>query len=316
MSSPFQRRTLKRGGCMSRLVSFSFRPTLAWAVISFLLLGLAVAGCSGGGSTPVTPTSIRLSQTTMSLTYGDVQGVSAQVLDNNGNVMSNQQFVWTSSNSNIASLTATGGTCGDPLNSTATTCVCGGTWSTDFITCSAPTQPGSATITVTSNGLTATLPALVHAAVARVSVSPNNVDCLSAKGTQQMTAIAYDSQGNDITNTVAVDASSFTWSSSDATVVAVDTKGLATAVNPGRTRVYASIAGTSSAPANFTTCPVVSVTLAAGTANTFSIAQAATQQLTPTVTDSNGNTVTITSGRLLYSSSYGQAISVDNSGLA
>jgi hypothetical protein len=142
------------------------------------------------------------------------------------------------------------------------------------------------------------------------------VDCLSAKGTQQMTATAFDGQGNDITNTVAVDASSFTWSSSDSTVVTLDTKGLATAVNPGRTRIYASIAGTSSAPASFTTCPVVSLTLAAGSANTFSIAQAATQQLTPTATDSNGNTVTITSGRLLYSSSYGQAISVGSSGLA
>ena len=301
---------------MSQLDSSSLRPKLGWAVISFLLLGILVAGCGGGGSAPVTPTSITLTPTTVSLKYGDVMAVLAQVLDNNGNVMSNQKFTWTSGNSNIASVTATGGTCGDTLNTTATTCVCAGTWSTDLITCSAPSGPGSTTITVTSGSLTATLPALVHAPVARVSVSPNNVDCLSAKGTQQMTAAAFDAQGNDITNTVAVDASSFSWSSSDGTVVLVDTKGLATAVNPGRTRIYASIAGTSSAPANFTTCPVVSLTLAAGTANTFSIAQAATQQLTPTATDSTGNTVTITSGRILYSSSYGQAISVASSGLA
>ncbi|MGZ4789378.1 MAG: Ig-like domain-containing protein [Terriglobales bacterium] len=301
---------------MSQLDLSSFRPKLVWAVISFLFLGLLIAGCSGGGSSTVTPTSISLSPTTVSLKYGDVAAVSAQVLDNNGNVMTNQKFTWSSSNSSVASVTATGGTCGDPLNSTATTCVCGGTWSTDLINCTGPTQPGQATITVTSGSLSATLPALVHAPVARVAVSPNNVDCLSAKGTQQLTATAYDAQGTDITNTVAIDASSFNWSSSDATVVSVDTKGLATAVNPGRARLYASIAGTSSAPANFTTCPVVSVTLAAGTGTTFSIAQAATQQLTPTVTDSNGNTITITSGRLLYSSSYGQALSVDSTGLA
>jgi len=301
---------------MRQLVSSLSSRQTVWAVFSSLFLGLLVAGC-GHSKTPVTPTSISLTPaTSVSLKYGDVQPINAQVLDNNGNVMTGQTFVWTSNNSSIASVTATGGTCGDTLNTTATTCVCAGSWSTDLVKCTGPTQPGSTTITVTSAGLSASLTALVHAPVARVSVSPNNVDCLSAKGTQQLTATAFDAQGNDITSTVAVDNSSFTWSSSDSTVVAIDTKGLATAVNPGRTRMYASIAGTSSAPANFTTCPVVSVTLAAGSGSTFSIAQAATQQLTPTVTDSNGNTITITSGRLLYSSSYGQALSVDSTGLA
>ena len=241
--------------------------------------------------------------------------------------MTNQTFVWSSNNTNIATVTATGVSCGGgAVIPTSSTCICGGTWSSDFIQCKAPPpatpggppQAGTATITVTSGSLSATLTALVHPQVARVAVSPSNVDCLSAKGTQQLTATAYDAQNNDITSAVAVDASSFSWTSSDATVVGIDTKGLATAVNPGRSRVYATIAGTSSAPASFTTCPVVSVSLAlsSGSGNSFSIAQAATQQLTPTATDSNGNVVTITSGRLLYSSTYGEAISVASTGLA
>src|ERR1700757_4746421 len=193
---------------MRQWVSSSFKAQTALAAISFLLLGLGIAGC-GSSSTPVTPTSITITPTSsVSLKFGDVQAVTAQVIDNNGNVMTNQKFVWTSNNSNIATVTATGGSCGDTLNTTATSCLCGGTWSSDFIYCTAPPpltpggppQAGTATITVTSDGLSATLTVLVHSTVARVSVTPTNVDCLSAKGTQQLTAKAFDGQGNDITS--------------------------------------------------------------------------------------------------------------------
>jgi len=310
---------------MRQLVSSLFKPQTGCAVLTFLVLGLTIAGCHGGSS-PVIPTSISISPaTSVSLKFGDVTELSAQVLDNNGNVMSNQHFVWTTSNSSIATVTGTGGECGDTTNSTSTSCICAGSWSSDFITCQnpppltpgGPPQSGTATITVTADGLSTSISALVHAPVARVTVTPANVDCLSATGTQQLTAAAFDGSGNNITNLVAIDASSFSWISSDGTVVSIDTKGLATAVNPGRARVYAAIAGTSSAPSNFTTCPVVSLTLAVsgGTNNTFSIAQAATQQLTTTAVDSNGNTITITSGRVLYGSSYPQALLSDSTGL-
>lgn len=311
---------------MRQLVSSSFRSQSLWALTSFLFLGLVIAGC--GHKTTTVPTTISITPaTSVSLQFGQVQELSAQVTDNNGNVLTDTTFVWTSSNSNIATVTATGGECGDTTNSTSTSCICAGTWSSNFITCQNPPpgagtngqpQSGTATITVTSSGLSATITVLVHPQVARVSVSPANVDCLSATGTQQLTPTAYDGQGNNITNLVAIDASSFSWSSSDGTVVSIDTNGLATAVNPGRAQVYAAIAGTSSPPASFTTCPVVSITLAVsgGSGNTFSIAQAATQQLTPTVIDSNNNTITITSGRLAYNANYSEAISVDDTGLA
>jgi trimeric autotransporter adhesin len=310
---------------MRQVVPSLFKRQAIWLFLSFTLLGLVAAGC-GHSSTPVTPTSITISPaSSVSMKFGDVQAISAQVIDNNGNAMTNQKFTWTSSNASLATVTATGGSCGDTLNTTATTCLCGGTWSSDFIYCTPPAsstpggapQAGTTTLTVNSDGLSASITVLVHSAVSRVTVAPINVDCLSATGTQQITAKAFDAQGNDITSTVAVDATSFNWSSSDATVVSLDNNGLATAVNPGRARVYASIAGTSSAPGTFTTCPVVSVALAlsSGSGNTFSIAQAATQQLTPTVVDSNGKTITVTSGRLTYSSSYGQALSPSSTGL-
>jgi hypothetical protein len=260
----------------------------------------------------------------VSLKFGDVTTLSAQVLDNNGNLMSGQTFVWTTNNTNIATVTSTGSSC-STVTTTDSSCICAGTWSSDFITCQnppaltpgGPPQSGTATITVTSDGLSASISALVHPAVSRVTVNPTSVDCLSAAGTQQLTPAAFDSAGNDITKLVAIDPSSFSWTSSDATVVFIDTKGLATAANPGLARVYASISGTSSAPASFITCPVVSITLAVsgGSGSTFSIAQAATQQLTPTVTDSHGNTVTVTSGRLLFNSSYPQALASDSTGL-
>ncbi len=285
-----------------------------------VVLGLTIAGC-GHSSTKSVPTTITLSPSgSVSLKYGEVQILTAQILDNNGSVMSNQKFVWTSSDTNLATLTATGGECGQTLNTSDNSCICAGTWSSDFIVCKPPVgsngQPlsGTATITVSADGLSTSITALVHAAVARVAVSPANVDCLSATTTQQLSATAYDASGNDITSQVATNAGSFNWQSFDPTVVSIDTAGLATAVNPGRTRIYASIAGTSSAPGSFTTCPVASISLG-GASNNFSIAQAATQQLTPTVIDTNNKTITITSGRLSYNSSVSNALRVDANGL-
>src|SRR3954453_19006658 len=157
--------------------------------------------------------------------------------------MTNQKFTWSSSNPAIASVTATGGNCGDSLNTTATSCLCAGSWSSDFLYCNVASgaKGGTATVPVTSNGLTATLPILVHQQIARVEVVPSNVDCLSSKGTQQMTAAAFDANGVDITSNVAVDQGSFNWISSDSTVVSLSTKGLASAANPGIARVYALI---------------------------------------------------------------------------
>jgi hypothetical protein len=309
---------------MRQLVSSLFQPKTGLAVLSLLFLGLAVAGC-GKGSANVVPTSISITpSSSISLKYGQVQTLTAQVLDNNGSVMTNQKFVWTSSNTNLATLTADGSQCSAGAATTDTSCICGGTWSSDFIICKQPVGPngqpqsGTATITVSSDGLSTSITALVHAGVARVSVSPSSVDCLSAAGSQQLTAKAYDANGNDITNEVAVAGSSFNWLSTDPTVVSIDTNGLATAVNPGRTNMYASIAGTSSAPASFTTCPVVSLSLAVsgGSDNSFSLAQASTQQLTATAIDSNNKTITITSGRLNYDSSVPNAVTVTTSGLA
>jgi len=305
----------KRGGCMRQLLALIWRPQAALVIISSLILGFFLAGCSGSSSKGIPTTIAILPAGSISLYYGEVQELTAQVLDNNGNVMTGQSFVWTSSNTSIASVSGTGGQCGDTTNSSSTSCICAGTWDSRFINCSAPPQFGTATITVSSGGISATITALVHAPVARVTVSPANVNCLSATGTQQLTATAFDGQGNDITNEVSIDATSFTWSTSDSTVVSINNSGLATAVNPGVARVYAAIGGTSSPPAGFTTCPVVSISLNAGGNSTFSVAQASTQQLTATTVDSHGNAVTVTSGRLTYNSSFANALTIDSTGL-
>lgn len=302
---------------MRQLFLTLLRPKAALILITIttVLLGFSLSGCSGGSAKAV-PTTISITPTaSISLAYGQVRELSAQVLDNNGNVMTGQNFVWTSSNPSVASVSGTGGQCGDTTNSTSTSCICAGTWDSRFINCTPPPQFGISTITVSSGGISATITALVHPGVARVGVSPASVNCLSANGTQQLTAAAFDSTGADITNEVAIDATSFTWSSSDSTIVSINTSGLATAVNSGVARVYAAIAGTSSPPASFTTCPVVSIALNAGGANSFSIAQAATQQLTVTTVDSKGNTVTVTSGRLTYNSSFANALTIDGTGL-
>lgn len=301
---------------MRRLLATIWRPQSGLIILSALFLGFFLSGCSSTNTQGI-PTTISITPAgSISLAYGQVRELTAQVLDNNGNVMTGQSFVWSSSNTSIASVSGTGGQCGDTTNSTSTSCICAGTWDSRYINCTAPTKFGMATITVSSGGISATMTALVHAPVARVTVSPASVNCLSATGTQQLTAFAYDGQGNDITSQVAIDATSFTWTSSDSTVVSISNTGLATAVNPGVARVYAAIGGTSSPPGSFTTCPVVSITLSTGsTGDTFSVAQTDTQQLTATTVDSNGKTITVTSGRLAYNSSVANALSVDTTGL-
>lgn len=107
-------------------------------------------------------------------------------------------------------------------------------------------KAGSCYITVTATNLngqpstvvpvTVIAPYIVPLPVVRVEVTPSSKD-LFQNETAQLTAKAYDIDGNQVTGKTPV------WTTAHAGVVTVNSSGLVTPVNPGETFVYASIDG-------------------------------------------------------------------------
>jgi hypothetical protein len=105
---------------------------------------------------------------------------------------------------------------------------------------------GSCYITVTATSIdgqpstivpvTVIAPYIVALPVVRVEVTPSSKD-LFQNETAQLTAKAYDIDGNQVTGKTPV------WTTADPGVVTVNSSGLVTPVNPGETFVYASIDG-------------------------------------------------------------------------
>lgn len=252
------------------------------AVLVFIALATAfMTACGGGGSSSSTSTtnSVVISPTTVSLNQTDVATFSAQVLDSSGAAVSNAKaVVYTSDTPGVASVNPTSGQ------------VCGGTWDATYVVCS-PGQIGTAKITATSGGLSATATVYVHKKVDRVVINTVASACKSMGQTLQLSATAY-SNGTDVSSTVGP----FNWRSSQTNVASVDSTGILTAQAPGATNLYASISNVTSTPVSFTTCAVQKINLhtSGATTTAFSVATTVTQQLTADVVDTAGNTISPT----------------------
>lgn len=274
------------------------QAVLILVVIAVLVL---CAGCGGGSNSAATsnaPASIQVSPTTLSLSQGDVLGVTATVLDANGAVAANASAVtFTTGNAAVATVTPTTGG------------VCGGVWDATFVVC-APGQIGTATITATSGSLTATVTVYVHKKVDRVVITTPTAVCKSVGQTLQLSASAF-SNGVDITSTVGP----FSWGSSVLGIATVDSNGLLTAVAPGAGTVFAAVTNVSSVPTVYTTCAVrsIHVHVASAADTSFTLGSiGATQQLAADVIDTAGNTITPT---LTWVSNGPGIVAVSSSGL-
>ena len=138
---------------------FSVVRVLA-ALVTAICLSL-LAGCGGSSTTTPIPSSIALSPTTVSLNEGDVTTISAIARDSSGNTIA-ADITFTSSNSNIATISSGGS-------------ICGGVWDSSFINCNATIGQagvGQVTITASSGGINATLTVYVHEKVDRVVINP------------------------------------------------------------------------------------------------------------------------------------------------
>ena len=143
--------------------------------------------------------------------------------------------------------------------------------------------PGTATITAASEGRTGSATVTVSPVpVANVTVSPSTVS-LTTGATQQITVTTSDASGNVLTGRTV------TWQSANTAVATVTQSGLITAVGPGSTTVTATSEGkTGTVSVTVTPPPVGSVTI---TPSTATVNVAFTTQLTATVRDVNGATV-------------------------
>lgn len=226
------------------------------------LLSLGLSGCGGGASSSgivtVPPATVELSPTAISLEKGAVAQLAVTIKDSKGNILVNPTPTFSSSNTSEVTV-STGGL------------LCAGTWDslTTPVVCTPAAGVGTSNLTASAGSINSNMVVVsVHNHVDNITLSPTSVSCKSQNDTQTFTATAF-SGGLDITSTVGT----FSWASTNITVVTLGTAGPSTspvltanqasmkAVNPGSASVVASVSGTNSLAASFTTCSPATISL-------------------------------------------------------
>jgi hypothetical protein len=283
------------------------------APLAFCLAAI-LSGCSSGSSTHVVsyavPANVALTPvTTASLDVGATLAFSAQA-ENNKDAAVTQPITYFSSNPAVVTVAASGIACAGSWDSISSPQVC------------TPGPVGTAQITASAQGVSSPPTTVyVHQHIDSIVINPLPVEsnptspCITKGQTFEYAAMAY-SGGADITTTVG----QFTWSTATASVVTLSTptnllrnQVQATAGNPGLSSTFASISGVNSAPFNFITCPVQSITLSVNgiSSNPIILTQGLSQTVRAVVTDSLGNI--ISAPPLTWSSSEPSLVAVTRS---
>jgi len=237
-------------------------------------------GKSGTATITVTPlpapvATVTVAPPSANVVVGSTEQLTATTTDSAGNVLSGRSVSWSSDAPAIATVNARNGLV-------------------------SAVSAGVATITATSEGKNGTSTITVSPVpVASLSVSPPSASVVVGN-TQQLNAVTKDSTGTVLTGRAV------TWSSDNAAAT-VDANGLVTAVGVGTATITATSEGKSGTSViTVTSVPVASVTVAPATA---SVMAGATQQLTATTKDANGNVLT---GRAISWSSSNVAVATVN----
>ena len=202
-------------------------------------LNVAQAGISALSVTPAT----------LSIASGSTIQFAAHATDADGNALTGRAVAWSSSDSHIAAVTAGG-------------LVTGGV-------------AGTATITATSEGNTATATIVVAPGVLKnIAVVPGSIG-LAVGATQQLSATLTDAAGNTLPPSV-------TWSTSSSSIGTVSSSGLVSALRAGSATITAAANGVSgsatlavsasAATLNSLTLSPSTVTLAPSATKQFSVA--------------------------------------------
>ena len=226
---------------------------------------------------PVPVASVTVAPASSSLLVGATAQLSATTRDANNNVLTGRVVTWTSSNSAISTVSASG----------LVTAIAAGSAT---ITALSETKSGTAAITVSA-------PAPVP--VASVSVSPASSSLLIG-ATVQLSATTRDANNNVLTGRVV------TWTSSNSAISTVSASGLVTAIAAGSATITA-LSETKSGTATITVSapapvPVASVSVSPASS---SLLVGATVQLSATTRDANNNVLT---GRVVTWSTAGAGI--------
>ena len=274
--------------------------TVTWrsnnsAVVSVNSSGLVTA--RGSGSAIITATSggqsatavITVSQVsaTMAITpstatlnaIGQTVQLTATVRDANNNPIPGTTVTWRSNNSAVVSVNSSG-----------------------LVTARGS---GSATITATSGGQSATAVIAVGQSAATLAVTPSTTTLNAIGQTVQLTATVRDANNNPIPGTTV------TWRSNNSAVVSVNSSGLVTARGSGSATITATSGGQSATAVIAVGQSAATLAVTPSTTTLNAIGQ--TTQLTATVRDANNNP--ITGASVSWSSSNPSVASVSAAGL-
>jgi uncharacterized protein YjdB len=240
--------------------------TLATGTTTIAASSAGVSGTTVLTVSPAVITSIEVTPAPLSLAKGTTQQLAAIATYSDDTTKDiSASAAWSSSDSSIATVSATGDVTANKV--------------------------GSATLTAASGGVVGTENVQVNPAVlVSIAVSPDSAS-IPLGTTQQFTAAGTysDASTQDVTASVH-------WASSDSTVATVSvaqaTAGLATSTGTGTATISAT-SGTVSDAANFTVTPAVLVSIAI-TPSAPSIALGQSQQFTATGTYTDQSTKNIT----------------------
>jgi uncharacterized protein YjdB len=250
--------------------------------VGSVLIAASAWGKDAFARVTVNPTpvaAVRLSSTHRSMLVGELEQLTADPLDADGNILANRPVAWSTSDPAVATVTQGG---------LVTAIGVGGA----IITASAEGRSAVASITV------AAVP------VASVVVTPDT-STLVVGQTAQFSAEVRDATGAPLSGRVLV------WTTSSAQVATVSSQGLVTAVAPGNVTITATSEGRSASAAIVVNQrPVSTVILSPGQVTIFT---GQSTQLSALVTDDRGQVLT---GRpIVFTSSSTAVATVSNAGL-
>lgn len=248
-----------------------------------LLAALSLCACTAepiGPPNLVPVASVTVAPANPVVSVGAKAPLTPIPLAANGDTLTNRTFTWATGDAAIAAVDGQG-------------VVTGVAAGTALITATSEGKSGSVTITVSTT------------AVASVTVAPTSAT-VDVGGTATLTGAAFDGGGAPLPGRV------FSWTSSNTTVATVTSLGVVHGLAPGTATITGTSEGKSaSATATVVLAPVATVTI---TPATGTVGLGETLQLTATLKDAGGNTLT---GRTVtWQSSNALVVSVSNTGLA
>ena len=251
---------------------------------------ILIVGCGKDSPTKppvVTPTvaSVTVSPASATLQVGGTQRFTASARASDGSTVSGVSFSWSSNNTSVVTINASG----------VATAV----------------SAGTSTIRATGNGVSSSpvTVTVTQPPVTRITVSPSSAQQMNVSDTRTFTGTAVTAGGSER------DDVTFTWSSSDDTVVSINASGLATAIGAGTATITAATGGVTSSPVTITVSEpppmVASVTVSPPM---VSIEVGESQQFEATALTSDGTTVPDVT--FTWTSSDTTVATIDTAGLA